>query len=109
MANPVAKGQGDRFAEVMAALAEEPGVSFGKPGKAFGSSALKVNDKIFAMVSSAGQFVVELPKARSMDSTSTAAGVRFEASKGRPCRSGWPCTPSRRRNGFILRGRRSTS
>jgi hypothetical protein len=30
----------------------------------FGSSALKVHGKIFAMVSSAGQFVVKLPEAR---------------------------------------------
>ncbi len=84
MADPGGRGQQERFAEVMAALAEEPGVSFGKPGKAFGSSALKVNDKIFAMISSAGQFVVKLPKVRVDGLTVTAAGIRFEAGKGRP-------------------------
>ncbi len=52
------KGFPHRFAEVIEAVAKEPGVTVGEPGakKTFGNSALKVNDKIFAMVSSKGDF-----------------------------------------------------
>lgn len=76
----------ERFAEVVEALCRKPGVTFGKPGsKLFGHVALKVNDKIFAMVSSSsGHFVVKLPKAR-IDALETGdTGRRFEASRGRP-------------------------
>ena len=60
------KGYPHRFAEVVQAMGKEPGVTFGQPGakKTFGHSALKVNDKIFAMVSSKGAFVVKLLKQR---------------------------------------------
>jgi hypothetical protein len=80
------KGYLHRFPEVVTALAKEPGVTFGQPGarKTFGHSALKVNDKIFAMVSSAGHFVVKLPKARVDALEEARAGKRFEASRGRP-------------------------
>ena len=76
--------QPERFARVVSALAKEPGVTHGKPGKAFGHSALKVNDKIFAMVSADGSFVVKLPKARVDALEADRAGKRFEASQGRP-------------------------
>ncbi len=80
------KGYPHRFAEVVTALGQEPGVTFGQPGakKTFGHSALKVDDKIFAMVSSAGHFVVKLPKARVDGLEAGKAGKRFEASRGRP-------------------------
>ena len=48
----------------------------------FGSTALKVCDKIFAMVSSEGHFVVKLSKAR-VDAL-VGAGQRFQANRGRP-------------------------
>ena len=50
----------------------------------FGSSALKVHDKIFAMISSSGQFVVRLPKARVDALVAADAGERFDANRGRP-------------------------
>ena len=75
-----------RFAEVVATLGKEPGVTFGQPGakKTFGHTALKVNDKIFAMVSSKGDFVVKLSKARVAALEAAGAGKRFEAVKGTP-------------------------
>ena len=75
----------ERFAEVVLALGKESGVTYGKPGsKAFGHSALKVNDKIFPMISSAGRFVVKLPRARVNALEAARTGKRFEASQGRP-------------------------
>src|SRR6185295_458309 len=51
------------FGAIASALAGEPNVSVGSSGKkGFGSSALQVGGKIFAMISSNGSFVVKLPK-----------------------------------------------
>lgn len=74
-----------RFAALVDALGNKPGVTHGRPGsRLFGHSALKVHDKIFAMVSSSGHFVVKLPKARVDELVANGAGERFEASQGRP-------------------------
>lgn len=79
------EGHQARFAEVVQALANEAGVSHGKPGsRTFGHSALKVHDKIFVMVSSSGDFVVKLPKARVDALEAGRAGKRFAASRGHP-------------------------
>ena len=74
-----------RFAAVVQALEHERGVTHGKAGsRLFGNSALKVHDKIFAMVSSQGHFVVKLPKARVDALVGEGAGRRFDANRGRP-------------------------
>lgn len=74
-----------RFRAIVEALARHPGVSHSNQGsRLFGSSALKVHDKIFAMVSSGGQFVVKLPKARVDALVTTGVGERFDANRGRP-------------------------
>ena len=74
----------DRFADLAAALAREPGVTVGQPGKrGFGSSALQVHGKIFAMISSAGDFVVKLPSRRVEELVASGAGRRFDAGRGR--------------------------
>jgi hypothetical protein len=79
------EGVEERFAAVVRAVAREPGVSHGSSGnRAFGHSALKINDKIFAMVSSTGNFVVKLPKLRVDELESSGASRRFAASRGRP-------------------------
>ena len=73
------------FATVVEALARMPGVTHSKPGsRLFGSSSLKVHDKIFAMVSSSGEFVVKLPKARVDALVATGVGERFDANRSRP-------------------------
>ena len=75
----------ERFSAVVEALSETPGVTHSKPGnRLFGSLSLKVHDKIFAMVSSNGEFVVKLPKARVNSLVSTGAGSRFDANRGLP-------------------------
>jgi TfoX/Sxy family transcriptional regulator of competence genes len=74
-----------QFAAIVEALADMPGVTRSKPGsRLFGSSSLKVHDKIFAMVSSSGEFVVKLPKARVDQLVAAGAGDRFDANRGRP-------------------------
>lgn len=52
-------------------------------GKGFGSGALKVNGKTFAMISSKGQFVVKLPKERVDELVGSFKGERFDPGHGR--------------------------
>ena len=68
-----------RFAAVIKALNKEPGVTQAKPGsQTFGHETLTVHDTIFAMVSSAGDLVVKLPKARVDALESGRASIRFQ-------------------------------
>jgi TfoX/Sxy family transcriptional regulator of competence genes len=92
----VEKGYPHRFAEVVEAVAKEPGVTFGQPGarKTFGHSALKVNEKIFAMVSAKGDFVVKLPKQRVDELEAVGAGKRFKAVNGSPMKEWLAVGPS---------------
>jgi hypothetical protein len=53
-------------------------------GKGFGSRALKVNGRIFAMVASKGQFVLKLPPERVAELVDAGAGTYFDAGKGKP-------------------------
>jgi hypothetical protein len=80
------KGYPHRFAEVVQALGRESCVRLGQPGasKTFGHSALKFNDKIFALVSSKGTFVVKLPKERVAALVAAGSGTPFQAGKGDP-------------------------
>ena len=71
------------FTLVVNALIKEVGVTF-LEGKGFGSRALKVNGKIFAMVSSKGLFVVKLPKERLAELVRSGVGNCFHAGKGTP-------------------------
>jgi len=73
----------ERFAKIVASLKRSPKVSVGAAKKGFGSSALCVGGKIFAMVSSKGSFVVKLPKARVDALVESGVGARFEPAKGR--------------------------
>jgi hypothetical protein len=51
--------------------------------KGFGSGALKVRDKIFAMTTPAGLFVVKLPRPRVDELVAGGVGARFEPGPGR--------------------------
>jgi hypothetical protein len=82
--NMLTKTQG-RFAAIVEALAHEQGVTVGSPGKkGFGSSALQVDGKIFAMVSSRGSFVVKLPKHRVESLEAAGAGQRNQMRRSCP-------------------------
>ena len=51
--------------------------------RGFGSGALKVNGRIFAMLTSTGDFVVKLPKLRVDEMIAAGDGERFEPGPGR--------------------------
>lgn len=72
-----------RFVQVAEAFDSDPQVMHGG-GTGFGSGALKVNGKIFAMVTSRDEFVVKLPKARVTELVESGQGVHFDAGKGKP-------------------------
>ncbi len=73
-----------RFAALAESFAGEPGVDCGQGAKkGFGSSALKVNGKIFAMVSAADEFVVKLPRQRVEELEALGMGRKFDPGHGR--------------------------
>jgi hypothetical protein len=71
-----------RFAAVVKAFAGAAGVTR-EERKGFGSGALKVRGKIFAMMSSKGKFVVKLPKGRVEQLVESGKGGRFDPGGGR--------------------------
>ncbi len=73
----------EKFAKIVAALKRSRGVTVGASKRGFGSSALCVGGKIFAMVSSAGRFVVKLPHPRVDALVDAGVGTRFEPRPGR--------------------------
>ena len=72
----------ERFQKVAGAMRRHANVSLGAT-KGFGSSALTVSGKIFAMLALKHGFVVKLPKARIDELVETGAGSRFEPGPGR--------------------------
>jgi hypothetical protein len=70
-----------RFAPVLASLSRQPRVTYG--GKGFGSTGLKVDGKLFAMMSSRGQFVVKLPQDRVGELVRTGKAELFDPGHGR--------------------------
>lgn len=75
------------FAAIVAALADEPGVTPPDAGPigvgSFGSSALRVHDRIFAMVSR-DRLVLKLPAGRVAELIGAGDGHPYDAGKGRP-------------------------
>ncbi|MBV9265106.1 MAG: hypothetical protein JO061_02945 [Acidobacteriaceae bacterium] len=70
------------FARVVDAFAADKDVTYGG-GKGFGSTALKVRGKIFAMVSSRGQFVAKLPRERVEELVTQGTGHYFDSGRGK--------------------------
>ncbi|MEZ0064490.1 hypothetical protein ABIA32_000478 [Streptacidiphilus sp. MAP12-20] len=66
----------------------EPEDAPGREGR-FGSAALKVHGKIFAMLVQ-GRLVVKLPRRRVDELVEAAEGERFDAGRDRPMRE-WLC------------------
>jgi len=71
-----------RFAQVVDVFAKKPRVSTGTT-KGFGSGALKLNGRIFAMLSSKREFVVKLSKDRVDELVEAGCGKRFDTGRGR--------------------------
>jgi len=71
-----------RFAAVVKVFAKNRDV-IRESKSGFGSGALKVNGKIFAMMSSKRKFVVKLPKGRVEKMVRTGEGERFDPGHGK--------------------------
>lgn len=84
-----------RYATVVEAYLGHPGVTppsdESGAGSAFGAAALKVNDKIFAMLVR-DRFVVKLPRRRVDDLVAGGEGEPFDAGRGRPMKE-WVALP----------------
>ena len=72
------------FTAIVKAFANDPDVTPPKAGKGFGSRALKVKGKIFAMISSKSEFVVKLPSTRATELVSAGQAKYFDAGRGKP-------------------------
>ena len=77
-----ADSSGERYAAVVKALLRGPGVTQSNK-KGFGSTALWTNGKIFALLSSKGEFVVKLSRPRVDALVDAGEGKRFELGPGR--------------------------
>lgn len=92
-----------RFGAIATALAGEPNVSLGSPGKkGFGSSALQVGGRIFAMVSASGSFVVKLPRLRVDELEGRGIGRRFDPGHGRPMKEWLSLDPASNEDWLVL-------
>ena len=76
MSNPTITPE-ERFATIVEELLNNPDVTPPSGGKGFGSSALKIQNKIFAMLVR-GNLVVKLPKPRVEALISSGDGERFD-------------------------------
>ena len=82
----------ERFAHIVGALLDYPDVT--PPGdgarekKGFGSSELKVQNKIFAMLSG-GKLVVKLPRSRVDALVASGSGERFDPRKNGQLMKEW--------------------
>ena len=71
-----------RFASVVGVFAGKHDVTR-ESRQGFGSGALKVNGKIFAMMTPRAEFVVKIPRARVDELVNDGIGERFEPGPGR--------------------------
>ncbi len=81
MTQPVITAE-ERFAMIVEELLGNPGVT-PPSGQGFGASGLKMQGKIFAMLSSTGAFVVKLPAQRVDALIAAGDGERFDPGHGR--------------------------
>ena len=70
-------------------------------GKGFGSTALKVDGKIFAMLTPRGEFVVKLSAARVNELVARGTGAHFEPGPGRVMKE-WLSVKSKRPSWLAL-------
>jgi hypothetical protein len=88
-----------KLSPLVRAFAKDPRVSYG--GKGFGSGALKVDGKIFAMISSQGLFVVKLPKDRVSELVREGRGEHFDPGRGKLMKE-WFATKEKTRTWLAL-------
>jgi TfoX/Sxy family transcriptional regulator of competence genes len=71
------------FAHLVEALRSSDGVTLGSGRRGFGSDALRVDGRIFAMLRG-GRLVLKLPRERVAALVASGDGSPFDAGKGRP-------------------------
>jgi hypothetical protein len=76
-------GPEQRFEELIDELLDIPGVLPPRGGHGFGRSALRVENRIFAMLVR-GRLVLKLPQPRVDALVAAGQGIRFDANKGTP-------------------------
>jgi hypothetical protein len=69
------------FASIVRTFSREERVTFG--GQGFGSRALRLDGKIFAMLSLRGDFVVKLPETRVAELIQSGKGKYFDTGRDR--------------------------
>jgi hypothetical protein len=96
----------DGFADIVKAFGDKPGVSEPEPAgsaRRFGSSALRVNGRIFAMVSH-GRLVLKLPSRRVAELIGSGGAGTYDAGKGRPMKEWVGLDPARQEHWLDLAG-----
>ncbi len=83
----------DRYDDLVTELVGTMGVTPPRGGSGFGRTALRFQDKIFAMLVR-GRLVVKLPADRVDALVASGQGVRFDANKGRPMKEWFSLDPS---------------
>ena len=84
-----------RYAAVVDEFIKNANVRQGAPGKkGFGSGALQIDGKIFAMLSSQRHFVVKLPRDRVDALVAARYGSRFDPGHGRLMKEWFVAGPS---------------
>ena len=90
--SPAAEEAVRRFGDVVDELVGSPGVTPPRGGSGFGRSALRWENKIFAMLVR-GRLVLKLPASRVDALVGGGDGVRFDANKGTPMKEWFSLDP----------------
>lgn len=90
----MANSPAERYAAIVKAFAGKRGVS-AESGRGFGSSALKVDNRIFAMLASGDRFVVKLPRPRVDAMVAAGEGERFDPRRNGKLMKEWLVVGSR--------------
>jgi hypothetical protein len=90
--SPAAEQAVRRFEDVVDELVGSPGVTPPRGGSGFGRSALRWENKIFAMLVR-GRLVLKLPAGRVEALVSGGDGVHFDANKGTPMKEWFSLDP----------------
>jgi hypothetical protein len=90
--SPAAEQAVRRFEDVVDGLVGSPGVTPPRGGSGFGRSALRWENKIFAMLVR-GRLVLKLPASRVDALVGSGDGAHFDANKGTPMREWFSLDP----------------
>ncbi|HEX9099860.1 MAG TPA: hypothetical protein VF956_10280 [Candidatus Dormibacteraeota bacterium] len=90
----------ERYGAIVKAFAGKRGVS-AESGRGFGSSALKIDNRIFAMLALGDQFVVKLPRQRVDALVDAGEGERFDPRRNGKLMKEWLVVGPRLENRWL--------